>query len=101
MRQIGMRDVYVVPIRKNGMTGSGIKGDCHGNAIKLQLTYGGKVVLGFLVKKLKNRLILLHHSAWMTPEGKLVDITLNWLDEKIALFAPIEKYDATKQDLDT
>ena len=105
MRQVGMRDVYEVPVRKNGMTGSGNKGQCHGNASKLQALYGGKVVSGFAISRERlddSRIIMtfISHSVWQTPEDKLVDVTLNWKDDDTVWFSPLVSFDVTKESWD-
>lgn len=104
MRQMGMKDVYEVPIRKNGMTGSGHKAYCHNNASKLQAIYGGKVVTGFAISiafidesETTMGVEFLTHSVWQTPEGKLVDVTLNWKDDDTVLFSPVVSFDVTKE----
>ncbi len=104
MRQMGMKDVYEVPIRKNGMTGSGHKAHCHSNASKLQAIYGGKVVTGFAISiafidesETTMGVKFLSHSVWQTPEGKLVDVTLNWKDDDTVLFSPVVSFDVTKE----
>ena len=94
-RQMGIRNIYEVPIRKSGMTGSGEANECHSNVGKLQRTYGGKVVLGFIIRQRQNNgLSLHHHSVWSTPEGNWVDVTLNWFDDDVVMFAPVKEYDA-------
>ena len=117
MNQMGMRDVYEVPIRKTGMTGSGMKGECHDNVSKIQSVYGGKVVTGFVICRDTvideirpgevNVFRFMSHSVWMTPEGKLVDVTLGWIKDDVAhmvdgcdldsiWFSPVVSYDSLK-----
>jgi hypothetical protein len=121
MKKLGIRDVYEVPIRKNGMTSSGHMNRCHTNVCKLQVTYGGKVASGFLLHKEKVvqltpaqhehysqeqksfasvEWICIPHSVWMTPEGKLVNVTQDRPelgDRTSVLFAPLHFTDARKE----
>jgi hypothetical protein len=73
-----------VPIRKIGMTGSGRKLDCHSNVSKLVALYGGSDIRGYEVKyhEEEKGFSFNPHSVWKTPEGKLVDVTLNALGIK-------------------
>jgi hypothetical protein len=117
MKKLGIRDVYEVPIRTKGMTSSGQMNQCHTNVAKLQVVYGGKVASGFLLHRKKERLkqgkyvsgerkwfssvewSFNPHSVWMTPEGKLVDVTQQRkeLDVRTStLFAPLQFSDARK-----
>ena len=104
MRKMGMRNVYVVPIRKNGLTGSGVLGKCHGNVAKLVTVYGGKVVNGFTIEKdfdsdIGGKLLTFsNHSVWQTPEGKLVDVTYNKVStgQDTFWFSPVVVYDPSE-----
>jgi hypothetical protein len=70
--------VIKVPVRKNGMTGSGFKKECHANSELLVKKYGGKVLRGYLLLLLKDNIFsLVFHSIWITPEGFAVDVTAN------------------------
>ena len=121
MKKLGIRDVYEVPSRKKGMTSSGQMNQCHSNAAKLQITYGGKVASGFLLHREKVVQLTpaqreyyseeqksfalvewscIPHSVWMTPEGKLVNVTQDRPvlgDRSSALFAPLHFVDARKE----
>jgi len=121
MKKLGIRDVYEVPIRTKGMTSSGQMNQCHTNVAKLQVVYGGKVASGFLLHR--NKVVQLTpaqrehysekeksfasvewscipHSVWMTPEGKLVDVTHRSPeigDRSSELFAPLHFVDGRKE----
>jgi len=93
-----MPNIQSVPIRKVGLTGSGKLLDCRSNASKLAITYGGSEVFGYDVsaetwetEKLERCFFYNPHSVWKTPEGKLVDVTLNSLkrEEDTISFIPI------------
>tara|TARA_B100001250_G_scaffold393335_1_gene396036 strand:+ start:963 stop:2084 length:1122 start_codon:yes stop_codon:yes gene_type:complete len=78
--------VIDVPIRRKGIT-SGNRGRCYWNANICSQTWGGEVVLGWMLygnPYLENNveitdkncsLILYGHAIWKTPEGNLVDVT--------------------------
>jgi len=90
-RGLKMKKVQSVPIRKRGMTGSGRKEDCHSNVSKLVHTYGGYDVRGYYVvyNEPTKTFCFNPHSVWKTPEGKLVDVTLNWIDDDYISFIPV------------
>jgi hypothetical protein len=103
---MGITQVIDVPIRKRGMTGSGLSGQCHSNVRLLTKTYGGRKVLGFAVIKdasnmpvpkripfCDESIFFLHHSVWETPEGEMVDVTYNCVPSKSIVFLPLKKYD--------
>lgn len=104
MRKMGMSNVYEIPIRKNGLTGSGVLGKCHGNVAKLVTVYGGKVVNGFTIAKdfdsaIGGKLLTFsNHSVWQTPEGKLVDVTYNKLkrEQDTVWYSPVVVYDPSE-----
>ncbi len=82
IKGMGMKKVQQVPIRKVGLTGSGRLLDCHTNVSKLVYAYGGSDVRGYEVNihRLDGEdvgISLNPHSVWKTPEGKLVDVSLN------------------------
>jgi len=91
-----MGKVQLVPIRKVGMTGSGKEYDCHSNVSKLVSVYGGKRVVGYSLEfnKEYNEFLFSPHSVWETPEGKLVDVTLNWKQDDEVMFLPYADIDA-------
>ena len=70
--------VIKVPVRKNGMTGSGFKKECHVNSALLVKKYGGNVLREYLLLLSENNIFsLFFHSVWVTPEGFAVDVTAN------------------------
>jgi hypothetical protein len=81
----------LVAIRKVGMTGSGKKYDCHSNVSKLVALYGGSDIRGYEVKydEEYKTFCFNPHSIWKTPEGKLVDVTLNWMEDDYVYFIPV------------
>jgi hypothetical protein len=72
-----------VPLRKNGMTSSGIEYHCHPNVQLLVNKFGGKRLVGYILQetsKKYNRVRtkefeLFYHSVWITPEDITVDVT--------------------------
>lgn len=70
-----------VPIRRGCMTGSGKEGRCHWNVLELVKRYGGKRMRGFSFFIVRGdyprALVLTDHSVWITPESKVVDVTIN------------------------
>ena len=111
---MGITEVVDVPIRKKGMTGSGLSRECHSNARLLTKTYGGKVVLGFAATTNGTTLTLpneipvcdesiffLHHSVWETPEGEMVDVTWNDRSVNRFWFLPLIKYDPKMENYST
>jgi hypothetical protein len=91
---MGITNVIEVPIRKKGMTGSGMPEKCHSNVNLLVRNYGGSSVLGYAVTIRRNGVIkFYHHSVWETPEGKIVDCTYNDVEFETFLFLPLVKFD--------
>ena len=74
---MGLTKCLLVPHRRNGMTSSGISGNCHYNTRKLVRVYGGMEMYGYVFRRLRNEYFVFSHSCWITPEGKMVDITEN------------------------
>ena len=91
---LGVTEFWKIPIRKNGMTSSGNKNQCHWNVRKLVHLYGGKVVLGYEVYKIGDTVNLTNHSVWETPEGNVVDVTVEESrdNKDQIIFLPISKY---------
>lgn len=80
------RDWFIVPIRMEGLTGSGQLGKCHQNVRSLVLRFGGRCVFGYALAidhfispegKVCSIEKWYHHTVWETPEGKIVDVTWN------------------------
>ena len=78
------KDLYVIPTREKGLTGSGQFGKCHENVASLVTRFGGKRVYGYVLEEMENENakgetvrteVFIGHSVWETPEGKLVDVT--------------------------
>ncbi|MBT3905936.1 MAG: hypothetical protein HOF30_09740 [Rhodospirillaceae bacterium] len=103
---MGITEVVDVPIRKKGMTGSGLSGQCHSNVRLLTKTYGGRKVMGFSatpngsalsvphrIPVCDKSIFFLHHSVWETPEGEMVDVSFNYLRYDSIVFLPLIKYD--------
>ena len=76
---MGLTKCLLVPHRRNGMTSSGIGGNCHYNTRKLVRVYGGMEMYGYVFYRIPNENLywVFSHSCWITPEGKMVDITEN------------------------
>jgi len=98
IRGLKLGKSQLVPIRKRGMTGSGVELDCHTNVSKLVHTYGGYDVRGYYVVYKENLKTFgfFPHSVWETPEGKLVDVTLHHWKEDYVTFFPLHKCIPTK-----
>ena len=90
--------VLDVPVRRRGIT-SGKLGKCYWNANVCSQTWGGEVVLGWMIYGVsfqkniaitdKNRFLILYgHAIWKTPEGKLVDVTNHRADKDYLGFLP-------------
>jgi hypothetical protein len=108
LKQLRIENIFDVPIRRNCMTGSGQKNQCHKNVGLLNEKYGGKTALGFAlfydsqnynhISKIDYPYFdIVSHSCWITPEGKLVDVTLGHNDDDYVLFAPIKIFDGKKE----
>lgn len=89
---LGIKDSIEIPIRKNGLTGSGEISECHGNVDLLVRTYGGKSVLGFSYEIHEDFIKFYSHTVWETPEGKIVDVTYHHRECDTFDFLPIVKY---------
>lgn len=96
------KNTLKVPIRRNGMTGSGIKGECHGNVLNLVKAFGGKRMNGFAIRKtlIGERIItdFYRHSVWVTPENKAVDVTAhNFSKDETTHFLPMREENSLSQ----
>jgi len=89
VHKMGLDETIRVPIRTNGLTGSGLYRRCHQNVSGLVKRIGGKrlqgyIVTGFQIDEGFGKLIsFIHHSVWITPEGKCVDVTNNYEDRNL------------------
>jgi hypothetical protein len=96
LKQMKLPKMYDVPHRGwSCLTGSGIKGKCHSNAIKLCLMFGGKQMVGYEVACFDfntpdERWIFNFHSVWITPEGKMTNATKNVLSHLYVGFLPLQ-----------
>ena len=84
IKKMKMNDPLIVPIRQSGMTSTGKEMFCHSNVDVLVREYGGERMLGYMVHKplemnrdviTEDIACLVPHSVWITPEGKMVDVT--------------------------
>ena len=100
IRETFKSEIVKVPVRHEGMTGSGYSNLCHDNVQLLVNTYGGSSIGGFIAvndKKIRNEntIELIYHSIWMTPENKIVDVTANNFTEDSQInFLPVEIEDS-------
>ena len=90
---IGMKKSRMVKVRRNCLTGSGKSNMCHHNVTSLVSVYRGHRVVGFIpTPEVRNntRGWTFHgHSVWLTPEGKMVDVTAhNFTSEDQQWFIP-------------
>jgi hypothetical protein len=88
------KNTLKVPIRRKGLTGSGMKGECHGNVLNLVKAFGGKRMSGFAIREtlMGDRIItdFFRHSVWITPENNAVDVTAhNFLEGETTHFLPM------------
>ena len=75
-------DCLLVKRRKTGATGNGQRANCHVNVQNWVDKKGGECVSGWLLQRhspLINRgiWVWIFHSVWVTPEQKIVDVTLD------------------------
>jgi hypothetical protein len=84
-KRFGFGKILAVPHRnKDLMTGSGFPNKCHGNVRHMVEHIGGEQLLGFWIQDVsyvfslppKSVFAFYWHSVWITPEGKLVDLTV-------------------------
>ena len=54
LKNLGVKQIRKVPIRKKGFTGRMPKGNCHSNVAYLVCKYGGRQVTGYVVDKFSN-----------------------------------------------
>jgi hypothetical protein len=73
--KMGLPNPIKVPIRKRGMTSSGMEYNCHSNVVTIKSVYGGKRMIGYNIGEKEGRMNLMSHSLWITPENELVDVT--------------------------
>lgn len=79
----------------------GPAGGCYWNVDSMIKKHGGHLVLGWMIHWLPDLYVqATHHGVWKTPEGELVDITLDQFDavkgdikEGITTFAPDNSLD--------
>ena len=82
MLEFTQSDCLLVKKRRRGATSKGKTLNCHGNVQSWVDKIGGECVSGWLLNR-ENRFIKKgtwiwsFHSAWLTPEQKLVDVTID------------------------
>ncbi len=75
LKKLSNYPVLKVPIRQSGIT-RGATQQCYWNANIISQTFGGKAVYGWAIDPSKSTGYLINgHGNWLTPEGKLVDVT--------------------------
>jgi len=86
---------YLIPVRRNCLSGSGRKNECHSNSYALAKRFGGEAINGYSISVLvKNHkfesIYFTDHTVWKTPENRLVDVTAhNFSEKSLGLFAPV------------
>ena len=90
-----------VSVRKKGKLSNGIVGKCHNNVCEVVKHLGGKQVVGYYVQRQDDveQTALLHHSIWLSPEGKYVDVTYDnymYVKKGAAIKKIINKDEPTK-----
>jgi hypothetical protein len=89
-------NLIAVPIRQNGLTGSGYAQQCHSNVMNLVAIYGGMRLGGFGIDEIidsegESYLQFFAHSVWLTPEGNAVDVTArNYSNKEFQMFIPMK-----------
>lgn len=75
---LGVKEIIIPDqVRTRGFTGNMLANQCHSNAAYLAKKYGGKRVSGFLILPNEEGYYdYLHHSIWLSPEGKYAEVTL-------------------------
>ncbi len=78
LNKLSSHPVLQVPMRTKGIT-AGKVGCCYWNANVISQSFGGEPVYGFMISKGNEKVggfyKIYGHAVWMTPEGKLVDVT--------------------------
>jgi hypothetical protein len=69
--------VLLIPKRQNCMTSSGKPTKCHWNVSALTQMYGGLKLRGLSLIVSDNFCFFTCHSVWITPENRVVDVTLD------------------------
>jgi hypothetical protein len=82
LKELTDGEIYWVQRRLNGKTGEGQNGMCHLNVAYWVNKIGGRRVDGWAYNERKMAVrngihLWFWHSVWETPEGKLVDVTMN------------------------
>lgn len=90
LKALSNQPIIKVPIRKTGIT-SGEKLCCFWNASIISQTFGGKPIYGWFISPPApedelQTYQLIGHGNWLTPEGKLVDVTKQDLNPKLGGF---------------
>lgn len=74
IKALGLQ-VLRVPIRTKGLSSEGDFLKCHTSVKKIVRKYGGKRLIGHTLKTYEDGTVeTYHHSVWITPENKVVDI---------------------------
>jgi len=78
LNAMGVKEIITPDgVRTKGITGNMLANQCHSNAAYLAKRYGGKRDSGFLILPNDDGYDdYLHHSIWLTPEGKYTEVTL-------------------------
>ena len=76
LKKLSPYPLLEVPIRQRGITRCEPQ-RCYWNASIISQTFGGEVVFGWVIESQGNNFTLTGHGMWLTPEGKLVDVTPN------------------------
>ncbi|MDP7280507.1 MAG: hypothetical protein QGG39_11580 [Candidatus Poribacteria bacterium] len=76
IKRLELNPPLKVPMRQNGMTSTGKPLMCHPNVAQLVHKYGGERMIGYMIWSTGDfTFYLASHSVWITPEGKMVDVT--------------------------
>lgn len=78
----------IVPRRQNCMTASGKSQKCHWNVSALTQIYGGYKLRGLSVTASMKMCFFTDHTVWITPEYRIVDVTLDNRDKDFTAFIP-------------
>jgi hypothetical protein len=92
IKQHDLGTALLVPKRQNCMTASGKSKKCHWNVSALTQMYGGFKLRGLSLTVADNFCFFTCHSVWITPEYRIVDVTLDNNDGAYTRFIPFGIY---------
>lgn len=88
IRKHNLGTTLIVPRRQNCMTASGESKKCHWNVSALTQMYGGYKLRGLSITASQRVCFFTCHTVWITPESRIVDVTLDNRDDDFTPFIP-------------